>query len=344
MDATNRTVVIGLDLGHSAVKMTFDGRMGVERHTYPSLACQAIAITGNVEEALLAERETVTVKGERYFVGNTAAVQGRAALSSGLTDEWIHSVDHAALMALARKVVDSRAPHGSRLWILGLPVSLFAEHRDTLAETAAEYLDGTIRVVPQPMGGFQAHMLERTGTPARSLTTESWAVVDVGYYTTDFILMLEGRWVERASDSCGGVRLAAEHLQRLISQTHQIRCDLVKSERALREGEIKHQGKRVDVADLAATAKAGVAGQVSDMAMRLIGSYADDIDGVLVLGGGAEMVFDALHETWPHSLIVQDTHEDHRLSGPRYLVSEGYYRFGRFSQLLHLRQMQSAAA
>lgn len=332
-----RDVVVGLDLGHSAVKMTFDGRAGVERFMFPSLASPAIQIR-NEAEARLAAEETVTVRGRSFFVGQTAALQGKAALSTGLTADWIESDEHGALLAMARRVVDKQAPEGRRLYVLGLPVQQFETHREKLKKHAAEHLgDVEIRVMPQPMGGYQSHMLNRSGVVqvGRSLAEESWGIVDVGYYSTDFILIMGGRWIEAASGGCGGVRMAAEHLQRLLD-ARGIQRDLVDTEKALRDGFIRHYGERIDLKKEMAEAAEVVASKVGDMAAQLMAPYVHALDGVLVTGGGAGMVLPALKSRWPHARLIEDEHVHPTFSGPRFLVSEGYYRWGRNALLLRM--------
>lgn len=339
MTVSDREVVIGLDLGHSAVKMTFDGRMGtIERAMFPSLASPAIQIR-NETEAKIASEETVTVRGKPFFVGQTAALQGKASLSNGLTSDWINSDEHAALLAMAHRIVDKHSAAGKRIFVLGLPVNQFETHKDQLRKIASTILgeDAEIRVMPQPMGGYQAHMLNRAGMvqAGRSMTEESWGVVDVGYYSTDFILIMGGRWVEAASGGCGGVRMAAEHLQRILD-AQGIQRDLVDTEKALRDGYIRHYGRRIDLQKEIREAADVVASKVMDMAAQLMSPYVHSLDGVLVTGGGAGMVLPALQERWPHARLIDDEHFHPTLSGSRFLVSEGYYRWGRNMVLLRM--------
>ena len=335
-----RDVVVGLDLGHSAVKMTFDGRSGgVERAIFPSLASPAIQIR-NESEARIAAEETVTVRGRPFFVGRTAALQGKASLSTGLTSDWIDSDEHAALLAMAKQLADKQAAEGSRVFVLGLPVSQFESHKEQLRRVAQLQLGegAEVRIMPQPMGGYQAHVLNRSGIVqvGRSLSQESWAVVDVGYYSTDFILLVEGRWIEAASGGCHGVRMAAEHLQRLLAENHGIQRDLVDTERCLREGFVRNFGTRVPLEKEVREAQEVVASKVADMAGQLMDPYVRSLDGVLVTGGGATMVLGHLRAKWPHARLIDDAHENPHFHGPRYLVSEGYYRFGRHVSLMRM--------
>lgn len=334
-----REVIVGLDLGHSAVKMTFDGKGTVNRHIFPALSAPAIQIR-NETEAKLAAEETVSVNGRNFFVGKTAALQGKTGLSSGLSENWIASDEHSALIAMAKKVVDKEGAIGKRVYILGLPVVHFESQREQLKKIAEQQLgkDCEIRILPQPMGAYQALMLNRNGSinKNRSFVNESWGVVDVGYYSTDFILMMEGRWVESSSGGCGGVRMATEHLQKIL-EGKGIQRDLVDMEKALRDGNIRHFGKQIDLSKEIKESTDLVAAKVVDMANQLMGAHVHSLDGVLIAGGGAEIILSALKERWPHVITLDDDHSDKNHKGSRYVVSEGYYRWGR--NALMLRQI-----
>lgn len=322
--------VVGLDLGHSAVKLTFDTPAGVRRLQFPALACAALPVR-DPAEAALAARETVRVNGRDYFVGETAAVQGKAVLATGLTGEWIASDAHAALMAQARRLVDQAAGAGPKVWVLGLPVAQYQSAQATLRQVAAAQLGAceALVILPQPLGGYYAHLLDRRGwpQPGRAMTRESWAVIDVGYYSTDIVLLQRGRWVEAASGGCAGVRLAVEFLQRQL-EGQGIVLDLIDTEAALCSGQLRHYGQLLDLRAPITAAGALVADKVSDLAGQLLASYVQGLDGVLIVGGGAELVHPALQAQWPHVRLLVDPHPDPAHRGPRYSVSEGYYRHG----------------
>ncbi|MBK5969505.1 MULTISPECIES: ParM/StbA family protein [Thiorhodovibrio] len=328
--------VIGLDIGHSAVKLSFDTPEGVRRAQFSALACTALPLR-DPGEAALAARETVTIKGRDYFVGETAAVQGKAVLANGLTGEWIASDAHAALMAQARRLVEAAAGVGPHVWVLGLPVAQYQSAQPALRQVAGEQLGAAadLFILPQPLGGYYAHLLDRHGLPqpGRAMTQESWAVIDVGYYSTDIVLLHKGRWVEAASGGCAGVRLAVEYLQRQLDGQG-INLDLIDAETALRTARLRHFGQSIDLHAHIATASAVVAEKVIDLAGQLLASYVQGLDGVLVIGGGADLVLPALKAQWPHARGVEDAHHEPAFSGPRYSVSEGYYRHGRNRLLL----------
>ncbi|WP_018871401.1 ParM/StbA family protein [Thioalkalivibrio sp. ALgr3] len=332
------TQVIGLDIGHSAVKMTFDKANSVNRYMFPSVAAPAIHIS-NSEEAQRAARETVKVRGREYFIGETASIQARGSVAAGLTREWLQSNEHMALMAHANRIAGEDADAFShRIVVLGLPVTEFDQRRDPLKEIAAEVFgDGVqIRVMPQPMGTYQSVMLARTGLPAegRVMHDESWGVIDVGYYSTDIMVLVNGRWVEAGSGGGPGVYVAAQALERIL-RDHDIEADIFEAEKALREGTLKQYGQRIDVQDHVAKALGTITNQVIDTANQLMQSHAKHLDGILVTGGGGSLVLDQLQAKWPHASMAEDTEaEGTRYKGHRFANSEGYYRFGRMTDRL----------
>ena len=64
--------VIGLDIGHSMVKAVALSEDGRHTITFPSVVTHALPISDDMT-AREAEKETVSVQGRNYFVGNTAA-------------------------------------------------------------------------------------------------------------------------------------------------------------------------------------------------------------------------------------------------------------------------------
>lgn len=174
--------------------------------------------------------------------------------------------------------------------------------------------------MPQAMGAYQAAMLMVHGAPSpeRRLTGESWGVIEVGHFTTDFMLVQRGRWVEKASGVCSGARVAAEHLMRLFGERG-ITVDLLEAEEAIHTGYVRDFGKRLDVAGERDQAIRMVVDEVVDTATRLMEPYARKLDGVIVAGGGAPLVIRPLQCRWPHAVLSEE---------PRFAVAEGMRRFG----------------
>jgi plasmid segregation protein ParM len=70
------SAAIGLDIGHSAVKVALSDSKGERHHlVVPTAVCQAFRISDEIE-AERAAKETVRVGNVDYFIGETAVIQG----------------------------------------------------------------------------------------------------------------------------------------------------------------------------------------------------------------------------------------------------------------------------
>jgi len=339
--------VVGLDVGHSATKITFDVGARVGRFLYPSLAAPAIRIQ-NAEESRRVQKETVLVGDQEWFVGDTARIQSRDSLALGLNSEWISTPAHYALMARARSFLDEQGVGvpAERVYVLGLPVSEHARQKEALRRQACDVFgvsETQVFVLPQPMGGYYSWMLGREGTiqPGRRIHEESWCLIDIGYYSTDISTVVEGRWVERASGTCPGMRLAVERLREMLA-AEQLELDTVDAERAYREKRFRNYGQELDLTEVVESANEVVLQRALDLANRLLGEhFKRSIHGVLLTGGGAAVAEPAFKERFPHTTLMVDQSGETYYNGPRFLVSEGYYRYGRSQEAIRLMQQKN---
>ncbi|WP_306552911.1 ParM/StbA family protein [Acidovorax sp.] len=340
--------VIGFDLGHSACKLTFDTADGVRRMLFPSVACPAHPISSPTE-AERAKAETVFVGGRDWFVGETARHQGKAATASGLNDRWVESEEFAALVALAKRRIESVGIKGQQFWIVGLPVGAYVPHRDAVGTLMTSILgeEARVLVVQQPDAAYFAHTYTRQGgvRPGVNPMGQSWAVVDVGYFTTDFVLYENGRYIESCSGRYEGVRVVAENVMRAL-ETKGIKRQLIDIERSLVQGTIRHMGEEIDISKEIESAFAQLFSNIFDQASRLLGDRVELLSGVLVAGGPAAALAAKMKAVWSHTRVVSDEHQEEgaALHGPRFVISEGYYRYGKVKQYLENMNATLASA
>ena len=304
---------IGLDIGHSAVKVAITGKS----FFFPTAVRTAIQITDEAEARRCA-KETVRVGNTSYFVGETALIQG--AESSGLSENWIETPEHTALMVAGmNKAVEAGAAKDS-LVVMGLPAQLYGRQKARLKEIAEKHLETEVLVISQPFGPFNEHMLDKRGVvrDTQALTSESWAIIEIGYFSTDFALIQRNRWTEAASGGCSGVRVAAENLQRLMAQ-REISADLAECDDALRKKQIKNFKEMIDITAEVNESVEPLASLVLDTSTRLLESHARRLDGIIVAGGGADLLYEKLSAKWGNVVQVEN---------PRYSVAEGMRRFG----------------
>ncbi|XXG30199.1 MAG: ParM/StbA family protein [Ferrovum myxofaciens] len=325
--------VIGLDIGHSTVKVAYANLAGEPQTIiFPSAVSPAIEISDD-SESKRAQDDTVTIAGNHLFIGDTAEVQGRRNTQNNVSETWIESMEYQALTAGAiKKLIQAGANiDQSTMVVVGLPTSLYKSQRDKLRELTQKIVGYTheVKVLPQSLGAFQSIMFDQDGQLAqgRSLTSESWGVIEVGYFSTDFMVMRghggKARWIEDASGICSGVRFAAERLSRILSDELKIGGKSItvtpkEAESALITGHIRYYGK-INVADKVKRATSIITEEVMRAASRYLESEAATLDGIVLAGGGSPLVSDAIKNLWPHVVTPEN---------PRFTVAEGFRRFG----------------
>ncbi len=327
--------IVGLDIGHSAVKVVahFSGQR--TEFLFPSVVTKAFTISDEAE-AHRAARETVRVKGQDWFTGDTAVIQGGGNALSGLTDNWIETVQHDALFLSALKRLEARGLKvtSDTMIVLGLPAQLYSQQKEKVRAAFQEQVQAEYKVVPQPMGPYQAMMLDPEGLPVkgRSMDGESWGVVEVGHYTTDFMLTKHGRWIEKAAGSCPGMRVAVDAIQRLLAADG-VNADLLECQEILRTKKYNNFGRVIDATHYVRQAARVLVDAVVDNAERLIAEHARQLNGVIVAGGGADFIIETLQERWPHAIMAKD---------PRMAVAEGFCRLG--LGISHARRFKAESA
>lgn len=312
---------IGFDVGRSSVKIVA-ARDGVRQELlFPSAVCPAFTVNDE-RGAARAAAETVFIDGRYFFIGETALLQGGDDLSGGLRDDWVYSDQHAALFMGGLKKLTATGIAGidTALIVVGLPGALYASQKAGLGQALGKLVPrAEIRVMPQPMGPYQELVFTADGQESRAVNADddSYAVIEVGQYTTDFALLLHGHTIENAFGSCDGMRIAAEHLQRSLRQS-QFAVSMAEATDLLRTKTLKNFGDRIDITEEVLRAVEPLAAQIVDKANQLIGKSARSLDGILVAGGGAPLVLNSLRKTWPHARLSENS---------RFSVAEGFCRY-----------------
>lgn len=328
---------IAIDGGHSMFKVRAallsspDNRISFQ---IPTIVMPAITLT-NEQTRLKADAETVELEGRRYFFGETALRQGRSEVFTGQNADWIESSQHDALVLGAwRKVMNSIGKQPARVHlVMGLPAKFVGAQREVLRKRIIALL--TPRLIPgqtlkvmvqsQADAPLQWLSIQRNGSldRQRDLDNEAWGVIEIGHYTTDFALSDRGAMMEYAAVSCAGMHLVYDGMSSAMAQA-KLPTSLDIVDAAVRSGTIKLFGQPVDVSHLLGQAKAGFEAVVMDEAERLFSQKAAVLDGILVGGGGAELLFARLKQRYPNAMCSDE---------PRMMVAEGFCRLGLLSLL-----------
>lgn len=330
--------IIGLDVGRSAVKAKTYAYGIYNEVVFPSVVSLATNLS-DAATAAKAELETVEVEGKRYFTGDTARFQSGATISAGLSDDWTESAEYKALVLSTLKRLAAMGVPGleNPFVVVGTPANQFSVQRERLEKITQEVVGGEVRALSQPMGAYLSYVLADNGMPVPARMQDgfghpkSYAVVEVGYFTTDFLLMKEGQYVESKSKSCEGIYLASENLVRILAEKRGITTSLLACDQALRQRTIKHFGIQ-EVGEEVDEAAEFVVAKIMAQANYLYSKEVGDLDGILLAGGGAPVVSASLQAKWPTVKL---------LTNPRMAVAEGYVKFAR--GMLLKRSMTNAA-
>lgn len=320
---------IGMDIGHSAVKLSFqsphqpDGE--ITHITFPATAIPAFMIQDDAERKLSQQDQVLVPATSQhgdgsFFTGDTAITHGSQSVT-GLHFDWIKTAEHSALIMAAKKKLDQAGVRQeNRVIVMGLPVSSFGAQKDILRQIANVLMPAaTIKIVMQPIAALHAELLDAQGNfiPDRSFIAESWAVVDIGHFTTDIVSIENGRFQSRKADSCRGVFKACEALTQILALSNIPDVSMVEAERCLHSNKIQNWGKTTDISSQCAEAKQTVINEISDMATRLLSDGARQRTGTLLTGGGAPILLDHLRTIWPNTKTSEFG---------RFTVSEGMRR------------------
>jgi plasmid segregation protein ParM len=328
-------LAIAIDGGHSMFKVraalssTPDARISLQ---IPTIVIPAIPLT-NEQTRLRAEAETVELEGRKYFFGETALRQGRTEVFTGQNANWIENTQHDVLILGAwRKVMHAIGSAPARIHlVMGLPAKYFGAQKDilrkrTIALLTPRLLPGqTLRVMVQSQADAPLQWLSIRGNGSlnkqRDLDSEAWGVIEIGHFTTDFALSERGSMLEYAVASCPGMHLVYDALSSAMA-AERLPTALDVVETAVRTREIKLYGKPRDVGPLLDVATSGFKATVLDEADRIFGDKAAVLDGIVVGGGGAELLFNQIRDRFPNAICGDE---------PRMMVAEGFCRLGLMS-------------
>lgn len=319
----NQRTVIGMDVGRSAVKVVANVNGVFHRLQFPALVAANKELSDERAERQ-AELDRVEIDGRVYLTGDSVRLQVGQGGMVGLDHNWTDRPEYRALVASAIKRMRLQASLGDNpLVVVGTPAANFKATRDALkAATAATIQGAEVKVLMQPTGAYFAHVLSSAGMPVldaleRNGRKRSWAVVEIGHYTTDIILMKENMAVEDAIGSCEGAIEAAKGLVAKLGARN-IKIDVLAAEEALRTREVLHSGF-LDVSAEVDQAAAELAQKILTTGDALLSRHVAQVDGVLLAGGAAPLFVEALKKRWPHTMVLPE---------PRQAVAEGFCRFG----------------
>lgn len=339
---------IGLDIGHSRVKAVLGSIINkdVTRHkvSFPTLV-SSWRVLSDENAAMKAAFDTVEINGKRFFIGATVQEQDNPQAYIGDHYDWFTKFQdqYAALSKGAfQKLYPKVTPGSGRIVVVaGLPARSTEVERDFVKGitekalnplmqfgeqlqviTKATQADAIIfhkifeangALNPDFRQDSEVSTVELDGELVeKELPASMYGVIEVGHFSTDFTIRSGVYGIDNATNSTSGVHNAFSALQKeLRNKGHY--DDLVTTSQALMFKKIGEQ----DVSNLVKMATADLIQETLTTAKGLFARRR--LDGLLVAGGGASLVFEAIKAEFPVAQIIPEA---------RFAVAEGFVRRG----------------
>jgi plasmid segregation protein ParM len=321
-------VVRAIDVGFGNTKYVVPSPAGdLECSHFPSIA--HFRFDDKAIDPLGTRRRTIAplVDGSYYEVGPDIELAAGRFRPDHLHDGFADTPHYRALVAGALHYMKVDAVD---LLVLGLPVALFLAKRAALERFAGQTLDvgrkrttriGRVLVLAQPQGALYAYATQ-LGSSAAAVAQGRSLVIDVGARTFDWLVTHRMKVMSHISRSVNRgvsdilIEIAAQigrELKEEYSNVDAIDIAL-RSGKPLRIYQKSHELKRYDAI------VQSVAGQaVSAMVQGM--DRTDDIENIILVGGGAHLFRKAIKKAFPHHTI-------HEVPEPIYANVRGFQLLG----------------
>jgi plasmid segregation protein ParM len=315
-------MIVGVDIGYGYTKAVGDEREVV----FPSVVGKAERI--RYENDLYHEVvpgdahgiALITEEGDR-FVGELALLQSRVQWT--LLDRSRVEDPSARLLFLAAlsELIGDGREKGSFRVVTGLPVKWYADRAKVVeqlqgrhvvrringGQTVHRFAVSDVLVIPQPFGSLFDAILSPEGQIVdEPLAQGRLGIIDVGTYTTDYVLVDALRYVEQGSGTISTAMSKAYALiGRSILDTFGLDLRLHQVDQALRLGHVTLYGEERKVDWLAAPILDAVSAEILAEAATLWGD-GRDLKTILITGGGAIALGDRLRARYPHASLLAE--------------------------------------
>jgi len=318
----------GVDVGFGNTKATFRIGSAKRQLMFPSLAKltpENSGLTSSFGEYNTSHRTTnVLVDGNLYEVG-PGVQTSNAWQSRAQADDYPLSAVYAALLGGAFKFANITSVEQL---VLGLPVHTVQKYKAALAAKFTgkqnfgdfEIEVGSVSVLPQPIGTLLSVTQAKV---ARLIPDTSVLLVDVGYFTTDWVVMRDNKIdSSRSYGITGGAsKVYRKIAERIGAQTNKQVNGIERIDNALRESRaFTVHGESYDIATDYLPAALAVVDPVVKEIQNRVGD-AEDIAEIWLSGGGAQLYLEALKRAYP-SITMQI------VPNPCFANSEGFFIAG----------------
>lgn len=306
--------ILGLDIGYGYSKAT-DGAQAV---IFPSVAGDATRADFDNDVIKAGSGRVITLDGQEWFYGVHAQKHSRNPLALFARERTEQRDLMRLLLCAALAELDVQ---GSIVLCTGLPVGWFADkdeleslllgpHVFKVEEQPRTVFVTQVATVPQPFGSFFDQILDDEGRIINApFARGKVGVLDVGTFTCDLALS-DG--LEYIAKSSGSRTVAMSTVWRQvrdgIKERYGLDYDLHRIDRLMRNGDtVTVQGHDRDISNLIQPAIDAMAQQVLAFARDRWGN-ALDFKRIILTGGGALYLEDAVRAVYPHTLVLPEPH------------------------------------
>jgi plasmid segregation protein ParM len=329
-------MIVGVDIGYGYTKAA----SGAHQVVFPSVVGKAERVRYESDLARAGENRhdsqiaVITEQGDR-FVGELALLQSRVRWT--LLDRSRVQDPSARLLFLSAlsELVGATSEKAAFRVVTGLPTQWYTDREKVVEQLSGKHVLRRVNgrqivqhfavedvlVVPQPFGSLFSTILDPDGKIVdESLARARLGIIDVGTFTTDYVLVDTLRYIEKGSGSIPtAMSRAYQLIGRSILDTFGLDLRMHEVDQVVRRGHVTIFGEERDIEWLANPVLDAVAEEVLARAGTLWGD-GRDLKAVLVTGGGAMVLGERICHRYPHARVLDDA----SLANVR-----GFERYGR---------------
>jgi plasmid segregation protein ParM len=313
-------MIVGVDIGYGYTKAVGEDRQVV----FPSVIGKAerIRYQNDLRRAHLPDdlsgTTLITEEGDR-FVGELALLQSRVQWT--LLDRSRVEDPSARLLFLAALSELAGGAHATREYsvVTGLPVNWYVDREKVVQQLAGRHVVRRVNgkqivhrltvadvlVVPQPFGSLFDALLGPDGQIVdEDLAHGRLGVVDIGTYTTDYVLVDALRYVEKGSGTIATAMSKAYALiGRSLLDSYGLELRMHEVDQAVRRGHVTVYGERREIEWLVSPVLDALSTEILAQAGTLWGD-GRDLAAILVTGGGAHVLGERIRDRYRHARLI----------------------------------------
>ena len=290
-------IAIGIDVGYDSTKVvTFNNNGSLNYFSYESIV--GVGRPESINGELLQKVQTVNYNGQVYTVGFDA-IKYKLPI---LTVKARNSIESIAYRVLIKNALDmiNKNQEVEFFVVTGLPVEFFEEDKKIL-QTIFKNADNRIkevRVIPQPAGTFYNLILQDNGQAKQDqkYANSKVGIIDIGRYTTDIAVFDHLDYVSALSKT---ITIGVEYLIKLIADRldtrirRGIKLEEIKKALINNNGYLKRFGQEISIKGAISDAILKIQNDLTSY-IRSVWGIEDDIDHIIITGGGANIFEDML--------------------------------------------------